>query len=108
MARVHVIEEVCHEDDPLPDDWTLWLQWGLYIYDNVEPQHGYRIIYKYPPNAKKGGARDLAPTRGQARIPTLAQLETLIAKARAAGWGAFDGDGFWASVAAAPAEPASD
>jgi hypothetical protein len=102
MARVFVLKETTLDESPGPKQWTFWFQWCRYQYDRgEEPQYGYRFIWRRPDD--DGGG--LQPARGQARIPSVAVIEQLIAKARKAGWGFYNGDdstyGFatlWASV----------
>lgn len=88
MARVQVIKETTLDANPKPTDWTLWFQWCRYFYDDGQMQHGYRFIWKRP--QADGGS--LQAARGQARIPSVAQLEELVAKAKADGWGHYDAD----------------
>ncbi len=82
MARVQVINETTI-DDPDSTDWTLWFQWCRYLYDDGEIDHGYRFIWRRPQS--EGGG--LQAARGQARIPSIAVLEQLVAKAKKEGWG---------------------
>lgn len=87
MARVQVLEETTI--DPHDPGWTLWFQWCRYLYDGDDvPENGYRFIWKRPQSDT--GARSLQAARGQARIPSIAMLEQLVAKARAEGWGHYD------------------
>ncbi len=88
MARVQVINEATLDTNPQPTDWTLWFQWCRYFYDDGDMQHGYRFIWKRP--QADGGS--LQAARGQARIPSVDQLEKLVAKAKASGWGHYDAD----------------
>lgn len=85
--RVHVIDTV--DDGAAPTDYSLNLQWCRYNYDDGSSQTGYRWIWAKPVNAK--GNRDLMPTRGQTRIPTLDEMRVLMAKATANGWGNYVG-----------------
>jgi hypothetical protein len=89
MARVQVIRQTTL-DDPELDDWSLWFQWCLYVYDEEghTPQHGYRFIWKRPQS--EGGS--LQAARGQARIPSLTIAKALIAKAEKEGWGNYMSD----------------
>jgi hypothetical protein len=87
MARVQVIEEVA-EDFEKPDEWVLWLQWCLYVYDDGSSENGYRFIWRRP----KSDGGSLQAARGQARIPSLAVAKALMDKAEKAGWGSFDAD----------------
>jgi hypothetical protein len=96
MARVQVINETTDKPDALPIDWTLWFQWCRYLYDNPPEtpvgtpnmQYGYRFIWKRP--QAEGGS--LQAARGQARIPSVAVLQQLVAQAKAAGWGDYNAD----------------
>ena len=90
MARVQVINETTQDTNPEPGDWTLWFQWCRYFYDNGTMEFGYRFIWKRPQT--EGGS--LQAARGQARIPSIAVLEGLVARARAAGWGDYNADDF--------------
>ncbi len=85
MARVHVVEEVKLEK-PQYRGWILCLQWVRYLYDDGNMELGFRFIWRRP----RSGA--LQPARGQARIPTLEDAETLIKMARNQGWGNNVGD----------------
>jgi hypothetical protein len=85
MARVQVINEA-PKPEQRPKDWVLHLQWCRYLYDDGNMEYGYRFIWRRP----ESGA--LQPARGQARIPTLKDAETLIAAARSEGWGNYTGD----------------
>lgn len=88
MARVHVIHEASL-DSADPSEWTLWFQWCRYLYDDGTINHGYRFIWRRP----KSDGGSLQAARGQARIPSVAVLERLVAKAKNEGWGNLDGDG---------------
>jgi hypothetical protein len=102
MARVFVLKETTLDENPEANQWTLWFQWCRYVYDNQSGiEHGYRFIWRRPDD--DGGG--LQAARGQARIPSLAVIEQLTARARKEGWGHYDGDNFpngfsmlWASV----------
>jgi hypothetical protein len=85
MARVQVLRQTTLDEDL--NDYTLWLQWCMYVYDEEEadPQHGYRFIWKRPDGS-------LQAARGQARLPSLAVAKALIAKAEKEGWGAYMSD----------------
>lgn len=86
MARVQVLKETTL-DKTDQDAWTLWFQWCRYLYDDGSLDYGYRFIWRHPQS--EGGA--LQPARGQARIPSIAWLEQLVAKAKADGWGEEEG-----------------
>ena len=58
---------------------TLCFQWCEYRHDNGTIERGYRFIWR------KDGKQ--LPHRGQARIPSIAAAEALIARARYEGWG---------------------
>jgi hypothetical protein len=90
MARVQVVNETTENSDPGPADWTLWFQWCRYFYDDGKMEYGYRFIWKRPQS--EGGS--LQAARGQARIPSIAALEQLVAQARAGGWGDYNADDF--------------
>jgi len=87
MARVQVVHETTLYEPPKADKWTLWFQWCRYFLDDGTMQQGYRFIWKRPQN--EGGS--LQAARGQARIPSVAVLEQLVAKAKKSGWGDYDG-----------------
>lgn len=80
QARVIVLNEVRKEG---PDKWSLCLQWCRYEYGeygNGEEKSGYRFIWRRP-NGNLQGAR------GQARIPSIADMMELISEAIRNGWG---------------------
>ena len=80
MSTVQIHEEVRLNDASLPPDWDLCFQWVTYDYDNGDPsQDGYRFIWRRPNG-------HLQAARGQARIPSGADLLLLLAKATTAGW----------------------
>jgi len=85
MVRVQVVEEAKLEK-PQYGGWVLCLQWCRYVYDNGKMELGFRFIWRRP------GTGALQPARGQARITTLEDAETLIAMARNQGWGNKVGD----------------
>jgi hypothetical protein len=101
MARVFVLNGTSLNEDPDPDQPTLWFQWCRYLYDDGKQEYGYRFIWRRA--SDDGGG--LQAARGQARIPSLAEIERLLTKAREENWGHFNGDDFpnefvvlWASV----------
>lgn len=114
MARVNVLQETSLNETPDLTQWTIWFQWCRYIYDdNQDPEYGYRFIWRRP----DGDGGGLQAARGQARIPSVAILEKLVAKAKKAGWAHYDGDNYpnpfvmlWAMVDEAlnPQSPAAD
>jgi len=97
MARVQVINETTDTPNPAPVDWTLWFQWCRYFYDDGTMEYGYRFMWRRPQS--EGGS--LQAARGQARIPSVAVLEQLVAQAKASGWGEYDANDF-----AEPSAPA--
>ena len=83
--RVEVIHETTLSATNTPG-WKLWFQWCCFNhYDEGWTQYGYRFIWRRPNG-------HLQPARGQARIPSMAEIEGLIANARAEGWGDLDAD----------------
>ena len=83
-SRFQIVNEV-RQEKQTPDDWVLCLQWGRYIYDDGKLELGYRFIWRDLDDK-------LRPQRGQARIQTLEDVETLIKMARSEGWGNNVGD----------------
>ncbi len=81
MARVKVYNEVkTSEIMAEPQDWNLCLQEVLYVYDEEDPEKGFRFIYRRPNG-------HIQAARGGARIPSLEIAEKLIQEARERGWG---------------------
>ncbi|WP_274307188.1 hypothetical protein [Solibacillus daqui] len=78
-ANIDVIKEVTTDDSKLKKDWVLCLQWCKYNYDDGTHSFGYRFIWR-----RDDG--NLQAARGQARIPSLAHVELLMAKAKIEGW----------------------
>lgn len=76
-ARVIVINEV---KKPYNEGWTLCFQYCLYSYSTGKTENGYRFIWRRPNGT-------LQAARGQARIPKIDDIESLISKANQAGWG---------------------
>jgi hypothetical protein len=62
------------------DGWRLFLQWCDYQHTDKPHEKGFRFIYKTPQGK-------LQTARGQARLPSLADAEALIAKMKATVWG---------------------
>lgn len=81
-TRIQVISEVCEGEE---GGYKLCFQWGRYLYDNGDMEHGYRFIWR-----REDGS--LQPARGQARIPSVQVLQRLVEKAKKAGWGDYDAD----------------
>lgn len=61
-------------------DWKLCFQWCIYQYGDGSSHKGYRFIWRRPDGR-------LQPARGQARLPSIADIEKLTEMARVAGWG---------------------
>lgn len=76
MAKVIILKEVKIE---VEDGWNLCFQWCKYKYDDGKSQNGYRFIWRRPDGS-------LQAARGQARIPSFAQMNELIEMAAIAGW----------------------
>lgn len=77
MARVEIIREVTNDE---PGDWQLFFQWCRYHYDDGrDPEMGYRFIWRRPDGS-------LQAARGQARLGSADDIETLIRLATEAGW----------------------
>ena len=91
-AKVKILEEVGAEWTT-DGGWRLWFQWCDYRYSDGHSQKGYRFIWRRPDNSLQAG-------RGQARLPSFAEIEKLLTKARAAGWAHnTDGEGsLWTPI----------
>jgi len=77
MSNVVVHEEVMLGKE---DDWRLCFQWCTYQYDDGRPEEqGYRFIWRRPDGS-------LQPARGQARIPSAADIFDLLRLAARDGW----------------------
>jgi hypothetical protein len=81
MANVKILHEV--KADWTHDGWRLCFHWCEYHYDDDHTQLGYRFIWRRPNGNLQAG-------RAQARLPSIAEAESLIAKAKAEGWGDHD------------------
>ncbi len=79
MARIRIINEVPEKYNP--EGWTLCFHWCEYIYENEdkESEFGYRFIWRRPDGS-------LQAARGQARIPSVSDIEKLMKLADEAGW----------------------
>lgn len=89
QGRVVVLNEVRKGE---PGDWQLCFQRCRYEYNDAEgspEQEGYRFIWRRP-NGNLQGAR------GQARIPSIADIMELTAAAVRGGWAHYmaDEDGY--------------
>jgi hypothetical protein len=78
-ARVQVIHEAPKPEET-EGDCALHLQWCLYVYEKGKSEYGYRFIWR-----RANG--HLQPARGQARIPSIKDMEELIRRAKKEGWG---------------------
>jgi hypothetical protein len=77
MSNVTVHREVHLNED---GEWQLCFQWCTYVYDDDSPdEQGYRFIWRRPDGS-------LQPARGQARIPSAADIFDLLQMAARAGW----------------------
>jgi hypothetical protein len=77
MSNVQIHHEVMLGH---PGQWRLCFQWVRYRYEDGSPsQDGYRFIWRRPDDS-------LQPARGQARIPSAAELLELLSLASRAGW----------------------
>lgn len=76
MANVSVLREV---PDYRIDDWQLCFQFCRWHYDDGTTEEGYRFIWRRPDGS-------LQPARGQARIPSKADVDKLLNMAQAADW----------------------
>ena len=81
MARVHALKEVRSRH---PGNRQLCLQWCRFEHDDGT-DFGYRLIWRTENES-------IDATRGQTRIPTIAEAQFLMQQALAAGWGNRDGD----------------
>ena len=72
-SRVKIIKEV--PKNIIHKDWKLCFQWCQYIYENGTSEFGYRFIWRDELNR-------LRPQRGQARIPTFKEMDTLLDEAK--------------------------
>jgi len=76
MANVDIVIEVKTGEKGY---WNLCFQWCEYKYDDGGSEKGYRFIWRRPDGS-------LQAARGQARIPSFAEMNELITKAAVAGW----------------------
>ncbi len=76
MARVSVNHDV---HITYGNKWRLCFQDCVYHYDNGSIEEGFRFIWRKPNG-------NLQAARGQARIPSKQELETLLNMASKDGW----------------------
>lgn len=74
--HVEIINEVKQHDGT---GWCLCFQYCTYKYDDGNEENGYRFIWRKPDGT-------LQAARGQARIPSLADIYELTAKAIREDW----------------------
>lgn len=77
QGRVVILNEVKQHNNPA---WCLCFQYCRYEFGDGTEQNGYRFIWRRPDGSLQGA-------RGQARIPSLADIQELNAKAIREGWG---------------------
>lgn len=77
QSRVVVLNET---SQGIQYNWNLCFQYCRYEYGDGTEQNGYRFIWRRP-NGNLQGAR------GQARIPSVADMLELTSKAMSEGWG---------------------
>lgn len=76
MANVDILKEVKTGEN---EKWNLCFQWCKYKYEDGSYEYGYRFIWRRPDGS-------LQAARGQARIPSFADMNELIEKAAEDGW----------------------
>lgn len=76
MANVNILNEVTNGKS---GDWRLCFQWCKYVYDDDSTENGYRFIWRRPDGS-------LQAARGQARIPSFADIQELTLLAIKDGW----------------------
>jgi hypothetical protein len=73
---------------PTKGGWTLCLQLVRYVFEGGKTEDGYRFIWR-----RANG--NLQAARGQARLPSLKVVRSLMAQAEDQGWGGHDcGEGY--------------
>ena len=77
QARVVVLNEA---RKGMSGEWNLCFQYCRYEYGDGNEQNGYRFIWRRPNG-------NLQAARGQARIPSLADIQILTSIALYEGWG---------------------
>ncbi|CEK33592.1 hypothetical protein UMC2_08421 [[Clostridium] sordellii] len=76
-TNVEIINEVTNGRK---GEWSLYFQYCKYNYADGKTQKGYRFIWRTPEGK-------LQAARGQARIPSVAEILNLTSQAMEAGWG---------------------
>lgn len=76
MAKVSILHEVSFL---YKNNWQLCFQDCVFYFDNGTKDDGFRFIWRRPNGS-------LQPARGQARIPSKLDLESLLIKASKEGW----------------------
>ena len=80
--NVKVIKEAIKASE---GSWRLCFQYCEYQYSNGSSENGYRFIWRRPNG-------NLQAARGQARIPSLADIMELTSIALKEGWGCYNCD----------------
>lgn len=75
--KVRIIKEVPKDIDY--PNWKLCFQSCEYLYDDGMSEFGYRFIWRDDKN-------HLKPQRGQARIPSIVEMQNLLNEAEKEGW----------------------
>jgi hypothetical protein len=78
QGRVIILEETIKNYGE--NDWKLCFQYCLYDYGDGQKDWGYRFIWRRPDGSLQGA-------RGQARLPSLKDIQELIENAIREGWG---------------------
>ena len=88
-AWVEILEHngtLCEIREPKEEGkYSLCFQFCKYHYNEKKSHKGYRFIWRLPNGA-------LQPARGQARIPSVADMLDLVRQALKEGWGHFEGE----------------
>lgn len=84
MGKFAIQHEVSITRD---EGYTLCFQFGHYTYQKNQEEDGYRFIWRNPNGTLKA-------SRGQARLPSLMEIQYLTGKALSEGWGGHDTGSF--------------
>ena len=84
-TRVMILEKVVHPELFFPEPetgaaWRLYLHWVRYMHEDGGLEHGFRFMWRRPDGS-------LQAARGQARIPSLDDVDVLLRLARQEPWG---------------------